>query len=522
MKFHRSVFLLLIVLVLGFTFIAGCGDDDDDDDDETGAAPDDDETGDDDDDDDDDDNNDDNDDDDDDDDDDDTAEPFDWRFLHDEDGGSLVLQGCNFDGSAKGDSGLPNWTREEALSLATDYGFNFARYLIFWYKIEPEPGVYDDVYLAAVAERLDWLHEAGMRVVLDMHQDVWGPGISENWGGSDGAPEWATITDGLPHISFSEIFGGWGYDYLSPAVNRAFDNFWDYEGDHPELQDHFAAMWAHVAETLGDHPAVIGYNPFNEPWQGTDLLRRREFDETKFRDFNQRMINAIREVDTEAWVFYEPCAFGPNQALPSFMGGLVDPREGEKRLAYFPHLYPVWVELLGGYNPEIDPTIGMWGRQRLRESRRDRVPLLSGEWALLRWFGLDDHVLWTDQTARMLEQVSAGWAFWDCNWFFRGLPEEVRDVAAHPYPRRIAGRPLTRSFDTDSSELLVTFRETGVPGPTEIYLGAARHYPAGFTVEVTDPDGAWSSEYDSTLEILTVFTDPAQSEHTIRVTPDER
>jgi endoglycosylceramidase len=51
-------------------------------------------------------------------------------------------------------------------------------------------------------------------------------------------------------------------------VIRAFDNFWNYE-EHPELQDHYAAMWAHVAERFRDHPAVIGYDLMNEPWQGS-------------------------------------------------------------------------------------------------------------------------------------------------------------------------------------------------------------------------------------------------------------
>lgn len=445
-------------------------------------------------------------------------------FVTDEGCGSLVLHGCNFDGSAKGESGLPAYGREDALGLSARWGFNFARYLIFWARIEPEPGRYDDVYLDRVRERLDWMHEAGIRVVLDMHQDVWGPGISEDWGGSDGAPDWATITDGFPHLPFSEWLGNWGFDYLSPAVIRAFDNFWDHDGAHPELQDRYAAMWAHVARRFRDHPALLGYNPMNEPWQGSDLLRARAFDEGKFTDFNQRMIDAIRAVDAEHWVFFEPCAFGPNQGLPSYLGPLADPRDGPPRLAYFPHLYPLTVELAGGYDRDTDPTLALWAEARTAESRRlGGVPLLLGEWSMLRWYGLEDRIQFFDDALRMFERVTAGWAYWDCNFFFREpFPDEVLPMLTRPYPRRIAGSPVSRSYDEASGRLTVVFRRhPEVSGPTEIYLGAERNYPRGWRLRVSDPDGTWSSAWDAERSVLRVWTDPARELHVLEVLPAE-
>jgi len=444
-------------------------------------------------------------------------------YVTDEQCGALVLHGCNFDGSAKGASGLPALGREDALRLAGQWGFNFVRYLIFWARIEPEPGRYDDAYLDRVRERLDWMHEAGIRVVLDMHQDLWGPGVRQDGETSDGAPPWATITDGMPHIPFSQWLGGWGFDYLSPDVTRAFDNFWDYDGPHPELQDHYAAMWAHVAARFRDHPALLGYNPMNEPWQGSDLLRAREFDEGKFTDFTQRMIDAIRTVDTEHWVFYEPCAFGPNQGFPSHMGRLVDPREGVPRLAYFPHLYPLTVELAGGYDRSTDPTLALWAEARTGESRRQAAPLLLGEWSMLRWHGLEDRVMFFDDVLRMLERVTAGWAYWDCSFFFHEpFPEQVLPRIARPYPRRIAGLPVSRSYDERSGRLTVVFRQNPeASGPTEIYLGAARNYPRGWRLQASDPDGAWFHEWDEGRSILRVWTDPGREEHTLVVVPSE-
>ena len=507
MNIRKFLLLAILCAFVSFGFF-GCDNDDDDDSTSSGS-------GDDDDDDDDDDNDDDNDDNDDNDDD----SPDDWKFIRDDQGRALIFHGCNFDGSAKQDSGLPNLVEDDAIELSEQWGFNFARYLVFWARIEPQAGVYDDQYLDDVEIRLDWLADAGMTIVLDMHQDLWGPFISEDWGGSDGAPEWATVTDNWPHIPFGDWLGGWAYNYLSPAVLRAFDNFWDYEG-HPELQDHYADMWVHVVERFKDHPAVLGYNPMNEPWQGTDLLRYRQFDETKFTDFNQRMIDSIRQVDSDTWIFYEPCAFGPNQGLPSFLKVLDDPREGPNKLAYFPHLYPAQIDLLGGYNPAVDHTIENWEKVRKNESENQKAPLLAGEWSMLFWFDEENKRQWTDEALRMMEHITSGWAYWECGWYLNDGDPLFQDQVASIYPKAVAGYPTSYGFDSETREFTLVFDDReNVTGPTEIYLPVQRNYPEGWALDVSDPQGAWSSDWDEDSQVLSVHIDYTGGEHTIIIFP---
>ncbi len=445
------------------------------------------------------------------------------HYITDEACRALVLQGCNLDGSAKGASGLPAFGRQEVLDLASVWGFNFVRYLIFWSRIEPEPWVYDESYLDQVKERLDWLNEAGILAVLDMHQDVWGPfaGNPHRGEDSDGAPQWATIVDSMPYLPLSKWLGGWAFDYLSPDVMRAFDNFWDYHGSYPHLQDHYAAMWAHVARRFMNHPAVLGYDLMNEPWQGTHLGRYRAFDEGLFTEFNQRMIDAIRGVDTEHWIFIEPCAFVANQGLPSYLGKLHDPRRGRPRLAYFPHLYPLTIELGGGYNPHQDLSLKLWQKNRMIEQERLQMPLLVGEWSMLNWYGLQDRIIFFDDTLRMFESTTSGWAYWDCGFFFREpFPDVIQPMLTRPYPRRIAGAPVSRSYEEATGRLSIVFRQIkGVEGPTEIYLGADRNYPDGWVLTTTDPEGAWSYEWDEARSVIRIWTDPQQPEHTISIFP---
>ena len=70
------------------------------------------------------------------------------QYLRDEQGRALVLHGLNVTGSAKDDPRRLPWIEQaDAERLSRDWGFNLARFLIFWDAVEPQPGVYDDTYL---------------------------------------------------------------------------------------------------------------------------------------------------------------------------------------------------------------------------------------------------------------------------------------------------------------------------------------------------------------------------------------
>ncbi|MCC6159468.1 MAG: cellulase family glycosylhydrolase [Deltaproteobacteria bacterium] len=453
---------------------------------------------------------------------DDDTDNEDWKYIRDEQGRALILHGCNFDGNAKGESGLPNRTEQEALDFGAVYGFNFMRYLIFWARIEEQQGVYNDAYLDAVEDWLDTLADAGMYVVLDMHQDVWGPFASDpnRNEDSDGAPEWATMTDGMPFVDFATMLGNWAFNYLSPDIMRAWDNFWDYDA-HPELQDAYGAMWAHVADRFKDHPAVLGYDIMNEPWQGSGLLRYRQFDETVYTPFLQRVIDAIREADPEGWIFYEPNAFIANQAGPSYIAELADPRAGEARLAYFPHLYPLLIDVTGGYVPEVDHALPRWETLRTNEAAAHRVPVLAGEWSMLRWTDDANRALWENTALRMLERTTSGWTFWDCGFFLSGDEAHHARIASI-YPRAVAGTPISYGYDDTTGVFTLVFRNReGTTGPTEIYLSEERNYPDGWTLDVSDGGDTWSWDLDETTGVMSIWTNPAEAEHTIVIAPAE-
>lgn len=151
---------------------------------------------------------------------------------------------------------------KEILTQFSDWGFNIVRFGINWAELEPEPGAINEYYLQEIDKRVKWADKLGIWLYLDFHQDLYGGTMG------NGAPRWATITDGKEHIK-GEI---WSDSYLlSEAVHRAFDNFWENKAapDGVGLQDHYLNCLKLVSQRYKDSPSVAGYDVMNEPFMGS-------------------------------------------------------------------------------------------------------------------------------------------------------------------------------------------------------------------------------------------------------------
>lgn len=179
------------------------------------------------------------------------------RFV-DNKGRTLILNGVNYVNK----NGILSENDELVFKDFKKYGYNVIRFGIIWDRLEHEPGKMDKSYLEDIDKRVEWARENGIYLMFDFHQDLYG----SKWG--DGAPLWATLDDNLPH-AVGEI---WSDSYfLSPAINQAFDNFWNNRRaqDGIGIQDHYLNMLKVVARRYAKSPSVIGIDIFNEPYGGT-------------------------------------------------------------------------------------------------------------------------------------------------------------------------------------------------------------------------------------------------------------
>ncbi len=125
-----------------------------------------------------------------------------------------------------------------------------------------QSGVLDTAYIDSFIHTVDLLEAHGLLVLIDLHQDGWGPAVDGN-----GFPDWMTLTHGATntHTQFPL------YYVTNPAIQAAFDSFWGNEPgpENVNLQDRVGAMFSAWAESLGDNPGELGSDLLNAPWPGT-------------------------------------------------------------------------------------------------------------------------------------------------------------------------------------------------------------------------------------------------------------
>jgi endoglycosylceramidase len=360
-------------------------------------------------------------------------------------------------------------------------GMGVVRLLVHWSALEPARGSFDEAYLARIRRAVRWAGQQRIHVVLDMHQDAWGKFIATPKGevcapgaapaqGWDGAPKWATLTDGAPtcRVQMRE---------LAPAVGSAFQSFWN---DRNGIQSALVKTWARLAGAFAADPVVAGYDLLNEPNPG---LAIGVTDVGPLAQFYARAIAAIRQAERAApggfshVVFFEPSIIwsAAGTDTPPAPELLTDPN-----LVFAPHLY-------GG---SIAPgaTVAQGYQYAEQAAAQYGTTVWSGEWG---WFGdpAADEPKITEYVA-LEDEHRWGGAWWDwkqacgdphmfsagddtepepvsvsLNRFAcpaakpLGIPASTRRLLARPYARFAPGRltllrsdPAKRSVEVRGSD----------------------------------------------------------------------
>jgi len=324
-------------------------------------------------------------------------------------------------------------------------GFDLLRLPINWSGIEPERDVIDEAYLGRVGDAIDCAGDAGLYVIVDLHQDAYSKEIGE-----DGAPLWAI--EPPPQMLLEGPLTDLDQRRLSSQVKAAFTTLFDPD-DPAGLQAELIDVLRLVAERWADHPAVIGFELFNEPDTGAAELD----------PFQAAAAAAVRAAAPTKLVFFEPPAirnfldFQPLAAAPFPVAGAV----------YAPHVYTF---VFGNAGDQL--------ANLTKDALRPSVDNAAAEalaWGTPLWIGeygvgpdttrADDWMRWQSE---LHDEYLAGDAFWlwkedsQGGW---GIHERTGDGwqerpqvvgwVSRIHAERIAGEPrrLTWSGDTGVLEV---------------------------------------------------------------------
>ena len=373
------------------------------------------------------------------------------------------------------------FTAADAAALA-DEGFTVARIGFIWEGVEPQPGVYDDAYIHKVLDLDALLGRYGIRTLVDFHQDVW----SRQTGG-DGAPAWAT---------------------LGRSADDSFAAFWrdDKGPGGVGIQTRFVKAWEHVAAQLRDHPNILGLDPLNEPYPGSDypppcgdFFPCPQFESGALAAFYRRVIAAIRAGDARQVIYPEGIAHSgaDRPALPRF---------DDPQTAYTFHYYCNLTQLdpreasVDEESPEASACTPIEQRNIgiFEDYARDLgVPPILGE------FSCNDVNRDNAQVVDLVDRAFTSWTIWayytaaddpaDCPrqglLVDDGTPAKLKplklDALVVPHAQAIAGTPKTTDYDRSTQTFTLSYDATS-DALTQVFV-PARHYPHGYAVQA---DGA--------------------------------
>lgn len=416
--------------------------------------------------------------------------------IYDAEGRQVLLRGVNLNSLGDYYQDNPNLptvipVAEEDFREMASLGLNVVRLVLSWSLLQPERGTIDTRYFARIRQVIQWASAAGLYTILDMHQDAWGKAIASPPGtvcagerepaiGWDGAPTWATYTDGRSTCRQR------GVRELAPAVSAAFENFY---ANREGIQDEWIRAWAALAAEFAREPAVAGYDLFNEPHFGASLFGGAQ----KLAALYGRVIPALRQAERQAGgfahiVFFEPVILWP-------FGDAVPPPDfvTDDNMVFAPHNY---AESITGFNTAtIEATfaqaaadagrygttfwIGEFGwfsdppanqPRLLRYAAEEDRWRVGGAWWQWKQACGDPHSIGLPggQPPSVLIHLHRTGCPGDHNL---GLVREWVEVLSRPYVRAAPGRLTAMTSDARSARL--EFRgETPTPGLADLWVPA--------------------------------------------------
>jgi endoglycosylceramidase len=460
-------------------------------------------------------------------------------YIYDSNGRVVLFHGVNVVYKhapyiAYPDAGEP-WNIDDTdASHMQSLGFNLVRLGIEWQALEPgsggpnqpgvcTPGIPGDPhefnraialrYLRHVAATVNLLARHGIYTLFDMHQDVYNASFR-----GEGAPDWAVCTNNVPIVPLG---GRWSNNYANPTLETAVGHFWnnDVVGN---LQGQFDLVWQTVANYFKNNSWVVGYDPYNEPFETATI----EADGSTFtgnlqcfytgrahESFlangtsllncpsdvpNQGVIPSIQAVDHRHLIFLEPDIYwvtGGN--IPSQLGPLPF-----KRIVFNFHDY------CGDRSPVTGDPINLLRCLQAEETMAaeqdvTRLSMSSryqsnGPAIFMSEFGATTSVSMVGFDTEWAGINGVGWAYWAWKYYDDptgssaealvlpdGTYSPIVQVLSRTYPQETAGIPQSFLFNPFTGAFSMIYTPTvGAQGSTVIDIAASQHYPSGWCAAV--------------------------------------
>lgn len=342
------------------------------------------------------------------------------------------------------------------------------------------------------------------------------------------------------------------------ARSFKWEDFW--RNEHGELATYEAA-WRNIWSRYVDEPSVVGYDLINEPRRLTFDITYDDLTEQYLLPCYRRLIDTQRTYETEKVAICQAIFMNKGEALENNQYAEVKVPLGRDNVYFSPHVYQADAQQVAPVMARLDREADLWG-----------APMFIGEWGFPTFATTDGDLVDQHHYTRLYVETVAEFdrlgvgtiKAWFAgnrvmqNFLPRGPStwaifsdqrdvgtverKYITDVIARPFPSVIAGDLLDFRFDFAARALTFSVRADNTRGASRIFVGADRHYPDGFSIQIGDEWILWSDPlkggalrvlrvgstgdsadfvWDPTTQHLTVLRWPEGATLTCRITPGE-
>ena len=303
------------------------------------------------------------------------------------------------------------------------------------------------------------------------------------------------------------------------ARSFKWEDFW--RNEHGEFATYLEA-WRHIWARYADEPTVVGYDLINEPRRLTFDLSYDDLTEQVLLPYYRRLIDAQRSYETRTAAICQAIFMNKGEALENNQYAEVKVALGRDHVYFSPHVYQADAKQVAPVMARLDREADLWD-----------APMFIGEWGFPTFATTDGDLadqqhytrLYID-TVEEFDRLGVGtikawfsgnrvmqnflprgpstWAiFSDARDAGTVERKYITDVIARPYPSVVAGDIMDFRFDFATRTLAMRLRADNARGASRIFVGADRHYPDGFSIQIGDDWVLWSDPLkDGALRVL--------------------
>jgi hypothetical protein len=301
----------------------------------------------------------------------------------------------------------------------------------------------------------------------------------------------------------------------------SWEDFWISKNNEHEI---YIKAWKVVWNRFKNENNVLGYDVVNEPRKLTMNISYNNLTTNYLVPLYQKIIDESQKINADKKILIQSIFMNKGEGIDNNQYAEITVPVNRENIIFSPHIYQNKQDLVEPVMNRFDKEsamlnapifIGEWGFPTF--ARTDT--LISGDLGQLKYaelymrtaevfdeMGVGSIKAWFSGNPKMQNFLSGGpstWAiFSDKNAVGTVERKYITDIIARPYPQTIAGDIKAFKFDFARRTLNVHLKTDNSKGTSQVFIGANRHYPDGFTIVCGDNVLSYNPLKNVGLEVL--------------------